>query len=195
MKRLDFLLKNIKPGKILDVGNLDKQGKIHKILIEKLPKSEIFGIDVSDQEKLGLSFANQAIGSMEEMEFPDNFFDSVYMGQVLEHSWMPKNLLDKVFKVLKPGGVLIIDVPNVYSLSRMFKYMITGKDVILGNPDHKIFYSKAMLEKLLSSSRFKVKEMTTENVFAFKGKLFPMPYFWMFKNYGECLMALAQKNG
>src|SRR3990167_3099223 len=113
MKRLDFLLKNIKPGKILDVGNLDKQGKIHKILIEKLPKSEIFGIDVSDQEKLGLSFANQAIGSMEEMEFPDNFFDSVYMGQVLEHSWMPKNLLDKVFKVLKPGGVLIIDVPNV----------------------------------------------------------------------------------
>ena len=103
MKRLDFLLKNIKPGKILDVGNLDKQGKIHKILIEKLPKSEIFGIDVSDQEKLGLSFANQAIGSMEEMEFPDNFFDSVYMGQVLEHSWMPKNLLDKVFPKSKLG--------------------------------------------------------------------------------------------
>ncbi|KKR37547.1 MAG: SAM-dependent methyltransferase [Parcubacteria group bacterium GW2011_GWF2_40_10] len=195
MKRFDFLLKNIKPGKILDVGNLDKQGKIHKILIKKLPKSEIFGIDVLDQEKLGLSFANQAIGNMEEIEFPDIFFDSVYMGQVLEHSWTPKNLLNKIYNMLKPGGVLIIDVPNVYSLSRMFKYIITGKDVILGNPDHKIFYSKAMLENLLGASKFKINKITTENVFAFRGKLFPMPHFWIFKNYGECLMASAQKNG
>lgn len=195
MKRLDFLLKNIKPGKILDVGNLDKKGKIHKILIEKFPESETYGIDIIDQNKLGLNFLNQKIGNIETADFPDNFFDSIYMGQVLEHSWKPKDLLDKVYKMLKPEGILIADVPNVYSLSRIFKYLITGKDIILGNPDHKIFYSKAMLENLLDASKFKIKEITTENVFALKGKLFFLPNFWRFKDYGECLMISSQKTG
>lgn len=193
MKRLDFLLKNIKPGKILDVGNLDKQGKIHKILTGKMQGSDIYGLDILDQDKLGLSFSNQKIGSIETADFPDAFFDSIYMGQVLEHSWKPKDLLDSVHRMLKPEGLLIIDVPHVYSLSRIFRYLITGKDVILGNPDHKIFYSKAMLENLLNASKFKIKVMTTENVFAFRGKIFPFPYFWRLKDYGECLMVLAQK--
>jgi len=193
MKRLDFLLKNIKPGKILDVGNLDKDGKIHKILMEKFLESEIHGLDVLDQEKIGLNFPNQKIGKIKDIEYPENFFDTVYMGQVLEHSWTPKDFLDRIYKTLKKGGVLIVDVPHIYSLSRIFRYLITGKDVILGNPDHKIFYSKAILENLLNSSGFKVKKMTTENVFAFKGKLFSFPHVWKFKDYGECLMVLAQK--
>lgn len=193
MKRLNFLLKNIKQGRILDVGNLDKQGNIHKILIEKFPESEIYGVDIVDQNKLGLNFPNQKNGKIEEIEYPENFFDTVYAGQVLEHSWTPKYLLDRVYKILKPGGVLIIDVPHIYSLSRMLRYLVTGKDVILGNPDHKIFYSKAMLENLLGASKFKIKEMTTENSFAFKGKLFSFPYFWRLKDCGECLMVLAQK--
>lgn len=193
MKRLDFLIKNIKPGKILDVGNLDKQGKIHKILMEKFPESEIYGLDILDQEKLGIHFSNQKTGNIETADFTNTFFDSVYIGQVLEHSWKPKDLLDSVHRILKPEGLLIIDVPHVYSLSRIFRYLITGKDVILGNPDHKIFYSKAMLENLLNASKFKIKVMTTENVFTFKGKIFPFPYFWRLKDCGECLMVLAQK--
>lgn len=176
------------------MGNLDKQGKIHKILIDQFPESEIYGLDILNQEELGLHFLNQKVGNMETADFPDNFFNSVYMGQVLEHSWRPKDFLDKVRKMLKLEGVLIIDVPHVYSLSRIFRHLLTGKDIILGNPDHKIFYSKAMLENLLDSSEFKIKEMTTENVFAFKGKLLTFPYFWRFKDYGECLMVSAQKN-
>lgn len=194
MKRLNFLLKNIKPGRILDVGNLDKQGKIHKILTEKMQGSDIYGLDILDQDKLGLSFSNQSIGNIETVDFPDAFFDSIYMGQVLEHSWKPKDILNRIYKMLKLGGVLIIDVPHIYSLSRILRYLVTGKDIILGNPDHKIFYSKAMLENLLGASKFKIKEIVTENSFAFKGKLFSFPYFWRLKDYGECLMVLAQKN-
>lgn len=193
MRRLDFLLKNIKPGKILDIGNLDKQGKIHEIIIEKFPESEIHGIDILDQQSLGLNFPNQKIGKIEEFEYPENYFDTVYMGQVLEHSWTPKQLIDKIYKIIRPGGVLVMDMPNVYSLSRILRYVVTGKDIILGNEEHKIFYSRAMIENLVLSSGFVIKEIKTENVFAFKGKLFPFPRIGRLRDYGECLMVLAQK--
>ena len=193
MRRVEFLARHIKEGRVLDVGNLDKGGAFHRQLIQKFPRCSFFGLDVIDQKKLGVNFPNQKIGSVETADFPDNFFDSLYLGQVFEHTWEPKKVLDQCYRILKPGGVVILDTPNVYALSRMIRYGLTGRDVILGNPDHKLFYSRAMLEHLFESSHLKLKELLTENVFAFKGKLLPLPTFGTFKFLGECLMGAAEK--
>ena len=75
--RLNFLLEHIKPGRILDVGNLDKNGYVHKILLEKMAGSEIHGLDIIDQATVGLDFSHQKIGSFENMAYPDDFFDAV----------------------------------------------------------------------------------------------------------------------
>jgi len=193
MKRLDFLFKYLKPGKILDVGNLDSQGKIHEILIAKLANCEIYGLDTINQNQFGLNFSNQYQGSFEQMDFADDFFDTVYLGQVFEHTWKPKQALDECYRVLKPGGVLILDTPNVYSLSRILRYLFTGRDIILGNPDHKIFFSRAMLENVLCQSGFKVKIIATERNFAVKGKLLLLPDIPPFNYWGECFLILAEK--
>mgnify|MGYP001596935372 CR=1 FL=1 len=89
---------------------------------------------------------------------------------------------------------MIVDTPNVYALSRMIRYCLTGRDVILGNPDHKLFYSRAMLEHLFESSHLNVKELLTENVFAFRSRLLPLPTMGVFKFLGECVMVAAEKS-
>lgn len=193
MNRLEFLFTHAKPGRFLDIGNMEKGGRIHQQIIDKFSGSEIHGVDIVDQTTLGLNFPNQKIGSFEALEYPDNFFDTIYMGEVLEHTWKPKLVLDECFKVLKPGGRLIFDTPNVYSLSRMIRYFFTGKDITLGNPDHKIFFSKAMIDALLDQVGFKDRIIATEVNFDTMTLKCKLPPFGPFLVMGECLIVMAEK--
>src|ERR1035437_433929 len=137
MNRIDFLflkcqekiggMKNIN---MLDVGNLDNRGYIHSKIIDRFKNINMYGLDVVDQKSIGTNFSNQKIGSFEDINYPDNFFDIVYIGEVLEHTWKPKQVVDNCFKILKKGGIMIIDTPNVYSFSRILRYLFRGKDII-----------------------------------------------------------------
>lgn len=44
--------------------------------------------------------------------FPDETFDMVTMGCVLAHTARPLEVLAKIYRVLKPGGILILSSPN-----------------------------------------------------------------------------------
>lgn len=193
MHRLEFLINNMKDGRVLDVGNLAKSGKVHKMLIEKFPSSEIHGIDHVDQNKLGIRFPNQKIGILETADYPENYFDLIYIGEVIEHTWEPKKMIDSCYKILKVGGRIVLDTPNIYSMSRMIRYFFTGKDIILGDPEHKIFFSRAMLENILESSGFRIIDLKSEVNFDTKRLKFSLPNFGSFKFMGECLLVCAEK--
>lgn len=184
--RLEFIFRNLKRGNLLDVGNLGGSGYLHRIFIKGFPDSEIYGLDLFESNE----FPRQKVGNFEEMPYPNGFFDSIFMGQVFEHTWKPKQVLEECFRILKPSGVLILDTPNVYSLSRVVYYLLKGTDVIRGNPDHKLFYSRAMLTHLLEDSGFQIKEMTTEQTFTRRGLILKMPFKWL----GEILLVAAVKN-
>jgi 2-polyprenyl-3-methyl-5-hydroxy-6-metoxy-1,4-benzoquinol methylase len=53
----------------------------------------------------------------EDLEL-DRQFDTVIMGHILEHVDDPKPVIDVAIRHLKPGGVLISDVPNAGSIHR-----------------------------------------------------------------------------
>ena len=56
--------------------------------------------------------------------FEDNFFDVVLCMSVIEHvPHTPKKLLETLIRVLKPGGRLIIDTPNLAYLSNRLKIL------------------------------------------------------------------------
>ncbi|HEY4493181.1 MAG TPA: class I SAM-dependent methyltransferase [Candidatus Paceibacterota bacterium] len=196
MTRQEFLeknLANLKSGRVLDVGNLEKRARIHIELMGKFKSCEFYGLDLVDQSTLDLELPNQHMGSFESAPFTDNFFDAVYMGQVLEHTYLPLQTLKECRRVLKDSGMLILDLPNVYSLSRQIRFTLFGREDLLGNDDHKIFYSPAMLRNLLDKSGFKNIFVSTENVFSTGAVTLPLPNFHPFKNLGESLIASGQK--
>jgi predicted SAM-dependent methyltransferase len=112
---------------------------------------------------------------------------------VLEHTWYLEKVLTEFNRILKIDGCLILDTPNVYSLFRILRYLVKGKDVILGNPEHKLFFSIAMIENMLCKNGFKIEKIETENVFSAHRIQFRLPLFGPFRFLGECILAKAIK--
>ncbi|MEL7675839.1 MAG: class I SAM-dependent methyltransferase, partial [Chloroflexota bacterium] len=51
-------------------------------------------------------------GNIYRLPFPDNYFDGVLLSEILEHIDDDVTGLREVYRVLKPGGVVAITVPN-----------------------------------------------------------------------------------
>jgi SAM-dependent methyltransferase len=80
-------------------------------------------------------------------------FDFLTMFHVLEHVTEPRAALEYARGLLKPGGSLIVQVPNVDSLqARCFGPRWYGLDV----PRHVINFTPVALQRLLSESGFAI---------------------------------------
>ena len=70
---------------------------------------------------------NVSTASVEDMIFPEDSFDVVCMISVLEHVYSPKVALEKVEKILKHGGYLFVEVPNVLKRSHGISELNTSE--------------------------------------------------------------------
>jgi 2-polyprenyl-3-methyl-5-hydroxy-6-metoxy-1,4-benzoquinol methylase len=90
-----------------------------------------------DGEKLKL-------GMLEEVEYPDNFFDFITFGAVLEHVYDPSASIRKALKWLKPSGLIHIEVPSSkYLIPKLFNFyfMLRGTNYVNNiSPMHKPFH-------------------------------------------------------
>ena len=60
-------------------------------------------------------------GTLEQAHFPDSYFDVVTLWDVLEHVPDPAATLREINRILKPGGVIAVNYPNIGSnLARAF---------------------------------------------------------------------------
>lgn len=50
----------------------------------------------------------------ENLPFDDNSVDFAICNAVLEHVKEPKKIIDEIYRVLKPGGELFVDIPFIY---------------------------------------------------------------------------------
>ncbi|MBK7143573.1 MAG: class I SAM-dependent methyltransferase [bacterium] len=134
-------------GKVLDVGCGD--GILGQVLIRDL-HCQVHGIDISDY---ALDLASQrgimtAYCDMSGDRFPfvDNTFDYAVLACTLEHIMDPLHALAETRRVLKPGGLMAVSLPNVaYFWNRVwFVLGRTSKDFLHVNPGegmHLQFYN------------------------------------------------------
>ena len=92
-------------------------------------------------------------GRLEAAEFADRWFDVVHSSQVFEHLPRPVDELKEIRRVLRPGGILYINVPNYRCLS-----IVLGRDDFELNtpPEHVAYYTPRTLAALLSRAGFDV---------------------------------------
>ena len=114
------------------------------------------------------------VGSLEQAVFPRESFDIVTLFHVMEHVTNPRAVLAEVARVLKPDGVVILQVPNIDS----WQFQALGaKWYGLDIPRHVIDYSKDAMLKLLDDSGFVTRRIKhfnlRDNAPALVSSLFP----------------------
>jgi SAM-dependent methyltransferase len=57
----------------------------------------------------------------ERLEFPDDHFDTIAMSAVIEHLVDPIRALGELRRLLRPGGRLLLDTPNIAKWTRRLK--------------------------------------------------------------------------
>jgi SAM-dependent methyltransferase len=91
--------------------------------------------------------------------FPPNCFDRITMWQVLEHAEDPARVLAQVQRVLRPGGHVVLEVPNYASIwARIFGRFWFPLEL----PFHLYQFSPVTLPKMLRDAKLEVKELTGE---------------------------------
>lgn len=151
LNRLSWFITRRVPdrGRILDVG-CGRGVLLNRLVAQGF---ETFGTDINEDAVRGNDPQTdiRIISELSEAAFPDEFFDCVVVWHVLEHLIDPAGTMREIERITKPGGVLIIAVPNYSSLQAK----IWGKDWFhLDPPRHLYHFSVQSLIKLVESSGF-----------------------------------------
>jgi len=83
---------------------------------------------------------------------PDATFDIVFHQGLLEHFKDPLPLLEEQFRVLKPGGFLLVDVPQRYHIYTVIKHTLIFLNKWFAGWETE--FSIGRLTKLLTQSGF-----------------------------------------
>jgi SAM-dependent methyltransferase len=123
------------PAKILDIGC--GNGRFLNYLINQ--GFDGYGIELPGKaaERAGKILGlNLKVGRLTRQDYSENFFDSICMWHVFEHLAEPRETLHIIQKILRPGGYLMMSLPNIDSMqSRLFR----GKWLHLDPPKHLFF--------------------------------------------------------
>lgn len=110
--RTNKLLEKFNGGRFIDLGC----GVSTNCEVVKSNGEEIWAMDISDKliKSLRHRFPeiNYFAGSVLDIPIKDNYFDYAVAGELLEHIENPKMALKEIMRILKPGGILAVSVPN-----------------------------------------------------------------------------------
>ena len=139
-------------GKVLDIGC----GAGRHLARLKKYGWDAYGIDISERvaqmarDQFGLEVVQ---GDILEHQFPEEAFDIVTMWFSLEHMPEPRQVLLEVNRILKPGGLLIISIPNI---DGWLAKRLRERWYSLQLPTHLYLFTPGTTKKMLAAAGFRV---------------------------------------
>lgn len=124
---------------------------------------EVFGIDREKSNSEMLKGIEVKLIDIEKDPFPFNreVFDFVFSKSVIEHLWDPEHFIKECYRVLKPGGMIIIMTPDWISQAKIF----------FDDHTHKRPFTTETIKDLLKI--FDFKKVEAEN-------FYQLPLIWRF---------------
>ncbi|MCA9040473.1 MAG: class I SAM-dependent methyltransferase [Planctomycetaceae bacterium] len=176
--------------KVLDVGC--GRGVLLKSFLELGLESH--GMEISPMavegadERIQLRFAP----TLKEAGYEAEFFDQIVIWHVLEHLLYPRETIQEASRLLKPGGRLVVSVPNYSSLqSRWAREAWFHLDL----PRHLFHFPVAGLRQLLEENGFQCEQ---EHHFSLRMNPFGWVQSWLNRNQNlprNTLYTLLQTRG
>jgi ubiquinone/menaquinone biosynthesis C-methylase UbiE len=152
-RRAANLLKRYgKNGRLLDVGS----GFGFFVAKMKNKGWEAVGVEISQK---ALDYATKVLGltihpgPLENLGFPDNYFDAVTGFYVIEHLPFPKAFLGECYRILRPGGLLLLRYPHTTPIKNLL-HLFGVKNRLYDLPAHLSDFSPKTIEQCLEGVGF-----------------------------------------
>jgi SAM-dependent methyltransferase len=178
-RRLALLQRHLPaaPGRLLECGCA------HGFQLDWLSRRgwEVAGNDLSAtassyaRDRLGLEVL---VGPLEEAPLPAAHFDATYLLDLVEHLYQPEEALANVRRALKPGGVLLVQVPyELFHWEKRGQALWEGRAGGTIMPDavpyHVMFFTPRTLRLLLEKYGFRILGRYSGNYGAVRKRLSP----------------------
>ncbi len=136
--------------------------------MKRLGYRNLAGYDIDANPKNSSCFVSEGIdvsgGVFLQNEYEESFYDCIRMNHVLEHLLEPYDVLCKCYKMLVPGGVLVLDSPCINSVvARMSLKNFPHLDI----PRHLYHHTSSSARLLLESAGFDVVKVKPYGILIF----------------------------
>lgn len=140
-------------GNILDIGTSTG------IFLDVASKNGLstFGVEFSSEIVKKINPKHKIFnGGLEKAGYPNTFFDTVTMYDVLEHLTDPDLVIQEISRIIKPEGLLVITTPDITS----WHARLMGKNwIAIHTIEHLYYFSPKSLKELLEKHGFTICEI------------------------------------
>jgi 2-polyprenyl-3-methyl-5-hydroxy-6-metoxy-1,4-benzoquinol methylase len=154
--RLRNVLRYKAQGDLLDVGC----GMGDFCGLAKEAGFRVFGTEFSDQyaevAKRRAGAEHIYVGRLQEIDFESKRFDVISLWHVFEHVPDPLPTLVSLKGLVKPGGLISIEVPNVEQNRKRLMYRADIEDYSFDRLEHLFYYSSRALQNTCEQAGLRV---------------------------------------
>ena len=165
--RTEYLCEKARGKDVLHVGCAD-----YPLTLERMSSSQFLHrrLTSSSRSCLGVDLSAEAIDAMKSAGM-DNVvcadacalserfeaeFDVIVAGEVIEHIPNPGIFMEQAAQCLRPGGSLVVTVPNAFNILRLWG-LLRGREIV--HRDHCYYFSSKTLARLGELSGFRTQEV------------------------------------
>lgn len=151
-ERLDDLKRFVTSGSFLEIGC-----STGEMLIAANSSFAAMGVEADERNSRAARARGLDVfaGTLSDARFPDSHFDAAAMYHVIEHVPSPREELRELHRIIKPGGWLILETPNIATI--WFRLLGARWRQII--PDHIFFFTPQTITKLCEESGFELREL------------------------------------
>jgi len=152
-KNLDYMVRHLPASpagaRLLDVGC----GNGRFLSVARALGYDTVGLEIDPKAARAARSAGHKIveGTVAASGLPSETFDQITMNHVIEHLHRPREVLEALHRLLRPGGRIWIQTPNISSQGYQ-RYRAAWRG--LEPPRHLVVFSPAGLNGLLSTAGF-----------------------------------------